>query len=51
MVAESKIVLCKAVKVDFDQPLLASEADVDCYLTAMREALLAEIQSGKRIQI
>jgi len=51
VVAESKIVLCKVVKVEFDQPLLASEADVDRYLAAMREALLAEIQSGKRIQI
>lgn len=51
VVAESKIVLCKAVKVEFDQPLLASEADVDRYLAAMREALLVEIQSGKRIQI
>ena len=51
VVAESKIVLCKAVKVDFDTPWLADEADIDRYLAAMRKALLAEIQDGKRIQI
>lgn len=52
-VAEPKIeyVSSKAVRVPFDKAWLADEADVDRYLAAMREALLAEIQSGKRIQI
>jgi hypothetical protein len=52
-VAEPKIeyVSSRSVRVPFDKAWLADEADVDRYLAAMRAALLAEIQSGKRIQI
>jgi len=52
-VTEPKIeyVSSKFVPVPFDKAWLADEADVDRYLAAMRAALLAEIQSGKRIQI
>jgi hypothetical protein len=39
------------VKVSFDKAWLADEADVDKYLKSMREALMEEIQKGKRIQI
>lgn len=41
----------QAVRVEFDKAWLADKGDVDRYLTAMREALLAEIRQGKRIQI
>ncbi len=41
----------RAVKVSFDKAWLADEADVDRYLKSMREALLAELRNGKRIQI
>lgn len=39
------------LKVDFPAGVLASEADVDAYLSRYRETLLAEIRSGKRITI
>ena len=35
----------------FNKAWLADESDVDRYLESMREALLAEIRNGKRIQI
>lgn len=41
----------KAIPVSFNKAWLATETDVEDYLAAMREALLAEIQRGKRIQI
>ncbi len=41
----------RAVQVPFDKAWLADESDVDSYLESMREALLAEIRKGKRIQI
>lgn len=41
----------RAVQVAFDKAWLADEADVDRFLQSMREALLAEIRQGKRIQI
>ena len=46
-----KYVSSRSVQVSFDKAWLADEADVDRYLAAMRNALLAEIQDGKRIQI
>jgi hypothetical protein len=42
---------CQSVPVSFDKAWLADESDVDRYLSAMRKALLEEIQKGKRIQI
>lgn len=39
------------LKVSFASPYLASEADVETYLQAYRETLLAEIRSGKRITV
>ncbi len=41
----------RVVRVPFDQPWLADESDLDRYLESMREAFLAEINKGKRIQI
>ena len=37
--------------VSFDKPWLADESDVDRYVASMRNALLAEIRSGKRVQV
>ena len=37
--------------VSFDKPWLADENDVDRYVDSLRTALLAEIRSGKRVQI
>jgi hypothetical protein len=41
----------KAIKVEFDKPWLADESDVDRYLAKLKETLMKEIASGKRIQI
>ena len=52
-IAEPRIeyVPSQTVRVSFDKPWLADETDVDSYLKSMREALLVEINNGKRIQI
>ena len=39
------------INVTFNKVWLADETDVERYLESMREALLTEIRSGKRIQI
>ena len=41
----------RSVRVSFNKAWLADESDVESYLVSMREALLAEINKGKRIQI
>lgn len=41
----------RSVRISFNKAWLADESDVDLYLNSMREALLAEIRNGKRIQI
>ncbi len=41
----------RAIQVSFDKAWLADEVDVDRFLQSMREALLAEIRKGRRIQI
>lgn len=41
----------RSIRVVFTKAWLADEADVDLYVMSMREALLAEIRAGKRIQI
>lgn len=46
-----KFVSYRSITVDFDKAWLADETDVDGYLASIRRALIAEIQSGKRIQI
>ena len=52
-VAEQKVeyIPGRSIKVLFEKAWLADESDVDSYLASMREALLTEIRSGKRIQI
>ena len=44
-------VLSRSIRVAFDKAWLADELDVDSYLKSLREALLAEIFNGRRIQI
>lgn len=46
-----EIISIRAAKVVFAKPLLTDEADVEIYLNSMREALLAELRNGKRIQV
>jgi len=48
---EIEYVSSRAVRVSFDKAWLADQQDVERYLESMREALLAEIRKGKRIQI
>lgn len=52
-VAEPRVdyVLVRNVKVKFPQAYLAHADDVERYLDTLREALLAEVRQGKRIQI
>lgn len=49
--AEVEYISTRKIKVSFDKAWLANEADVDQYLKTLREALLKEIEEGKRIQI
>lgn len=46
-----EIIQRQALTIDFDKPLLASEQDITEYLDALRSALLAEINNGKRVKI
>jgi energy-coupling factor transporter ATP-binding protein EcfA2 len=46
-----KYVTSRSVRVSFDKPWLADESDVERYLDSMREALLTEIRSGRRVQV
>jgi hypothetical protein len=48
---QTEFVSSRLVQVSFDKAWLADESDVDQYLSAMRKALLGEIQKGKRIKI
>jgi hypothetical protein len=48
---QTEFVSSRSVQVSFDKAWLADESDVDQYLSAMRKALLGEIQKGKRIKI
>lgn len=48
---QTQFIPARSIRVSFDKPWLTDESDVERYLKAMREALLAEIRSGKRIQI
>ena len=50
-IAEPSYVPVRSVSVRFAKAWLADDTDVDRYLESMREALLAEIGKGKRIQI
>lgn len=52
-VAEPQVeyISTRKISVSFDKAWLASEDDVDQYLQKLREAMLKNIQKGKRIQI
>ncbi|MFM7559278.1 MAG: BREX system P-loop protein BrxC, partial [Cylindrospermopsis raciborskii] len=41
----------QSIQLKFDKQWLEDETDVEQYLAAMREALLAEIRSGRRVQL
>ena len=44
-------IAAKNVRVNFHKPWLASASDVEDYLAKYREALLEEIQKGKKVQL
>ncbi len=44
-------VLLRSLPVEFGKPWLLDEKDAESYLEALRKALVAEIQRGKRIQL
>jgi len=41
----------RQVRVPYEKAWLADEGDVDSFLESMREALIADIKKGKRIQV
>jgi hypothetical protein len=45
------IVQSRSIAVQFDKALLADEADLDRYLSALRHEWLKEIQAGKKVQV
>jgi len=47
----AEIVSRADLAIPFNKPWLENEADVDAYLTALRQALLDAIRSGKRVRI
>ena len=49
--APVEFVSTRSLKVDFDKVWLADEGDVDAYLQAMREVMLAEIRQGKKVRL
>jgi len=53
VITETKVeyITAKSIRVQYDKAWLADESDVNNYVNSMREALLTEINSGKRIQI
>jgi DNA-nicking Smr family endonuclease len=48
---QSQVISRRSILVDYNKAWLADEGDVESYLNALRKALLAEIDNGKRIQI
>ena len=41
----------RQIQIAYDKAWLANEQDVERYLESMREALIAEIRKGKRVQV
>ena len=50
-VAQPEYVAAIALRVTFAKPYLGDERDVDAYLDALRETLIAEIRAGKRVTV
>jgi len=52
-VTEAKLeyVSSRSIQVAFEKAWLTDEKDVDCYLAALKEAMMKTIESGKRVQI
>ena len=44
-------VLQRTLAIPFDKPWLADEGDVDAYLAALKAAMMAVIEAGKRVQV
>jgi len=42
---------CKSIEVAFSKAYLADEQDVDQYLAQLKQAMLREIQAGKRVRL
>lgn len=49
--AEVEYISIRSVHAAFDKALLAGEQDVDDYLKALKQALMAEIGKGKRVRV
>jgi hypothetical protein len=47
----TEYVAASALRVTYAKPYLADERDVDAYLDILRETLVAEIRSGKRVTV
>tara|TARA_R110002124_G_scaffold96572_1_gene241376 strand:- start:11255 stop:14773 length:3519 start_codon:yes stop_codon:yes gene_type:complete len=50
-VTEAQIIAVRAVYVSPPKAILASEADLDGYLAALRKSLLEQIRSGKKVSV
>lgn len=50
-VEDSSIIAVRSVYVSPPKAILASEADLDGYLAALRESLLEQIRSGKKVSV
>lgn len=48
---QSLYVSHRSIQFSFDKEWLADETDVEQYVAVMREALLAEVRSGRRVQL
>lgn len=48
---QAEIIAASRVRVSYDKPLLGSEDDVNDYVEKYKEALMAEIKSGKKVQV
>ena len=47
----TKIIAASRVQVSYDKPLLGSEQDINNYVEKYKEALMAAIKSGKKVQV
>ncbi|MDO6479831.1 hypothetical protein [Shimia thalassica] len=46
-----KIIKASEVRIDFNAPYLADEADVDRYVEELKKSLIAEIRDGKKVVV
>ena len=48
---QPEYVAASALRVTYAKPYLADEQDIDAYLNTLRETLIAEIRTGKRVTV